>query len=119
MQDLLDLGKPAIDEVRRLQDHVMTFLSQRRDPFEMRHAAFDLDGVTLKSPIPRPRFLFGLTGNCAKFWRGKGLHIPIYPVGFLRPRTCIRGHMETVTIPSTYKEFRSASELGSRRVSTR
>jgi len=112
MQELLDLGPHAIDEARRLQDHVITFVDQARDPFEMRNAIFDLKEVTLKSPIPRPRFLFGLTGNCAKFWRGKGLHVPMYPIGFLRPWTCVRGHMETVTIPSTYKEIRSASELG-------
>jgi 2-keto-4-pentenoate hydratase/2-oxohepta-3-ene-1,7-dioic acid hydratase in catechol pathway len=112
MQALLDLGPHAIDEVRRLREHVLTFVDQQRDPFEMRNAVFDLDSVQLKSPIPRPRFLFGLTGNCAKFWRGKDMHIPMYPVGFLRPWTCVRGHTEMVTIPSTYREFRSASELG-------
>lgn len=112
MEDLLALGQGGLDGARRVEDFVRTFVDQGRDPFELRHAAFSLDEVKWRPPIPRPRFLFGLTGNCARFWRGKGLHIPLYPIGFLRPWTCARGHMETVTIPPMYSEIRCASELG-------
>jgi 2-keto-4-pentenoate hydratase/2-oxohepta-3-ene-1,7-dioic acid hydratase in catechol pathway len=112
MEGLLALGQRGLDAARRVEDFCRTFVDQGRDPFELRNAAFSLDEVHWRSPIPRPRFLFGLTGNSPKFWRGKGLPIPQYPIGFLRPWTCVRGHMETVTIPPIYREFRCASELG-------
>ena len=112
MGELLELGPRGIDAARRVEDFVRTFIDQERDPFELRLAAFDLDEVRLRSPIPRPRFLFGMTGNSVKLWRESSVPIPIYPVGFLRPWTCVRGHMETVTIPPIYSEIRCASELG-------
>lgn len=112
MEGLLALGQRGVDGARRAEDFVRTFVDQDRDPFELRHAAFDLKEIQWRPPIPRPRFLFGLTANCARAWRGKGSSIPLYPVGYLRPWTCARGHMETVTIPPMYSEFRCASELG-------
>jgi 2-keto-4-pentenoate hydratase/2-oxohepta-3-ene-1,7-dioic acid hydratase in catechol pathway len=112
MEELLVLGGRGIDGARRVEDWVRTFFDQNRDPFELRHAAFGLEEVQWRPPIPRPHFLFGLTGNCAQSWRGKHLPIPLYPVGFLRPWTCVRGHMETVSIPPMYSEIRSAAELG-------
>ena len=112
MEGLLALGRPALDGARRVEDFVRTYADQGRDPYELRHAAFHLDEVHLRAPIPHPRFLFGLTGNSPQFWRGKGLPIVQYPVGLLRPWTCVRGHMETVTIPPIYREIRCASELG-------
>jgi 2-keto-4-pentenoate hydratase/2-oxohepta-3-ene-1,7-dioic acid hydratase in catechol pathway len=112
MEALLGLGRRGLDAARRVQDFVQTFLEQRRDPFELRDAGFRLDEVHLRAPVPRPRFLFGLTGNSPQFWRGKGLPIAQYPVGLLRPWTCVRGHLETVTIPTLYREIRCASELG-------
>jgi 2-keto-4-pentenoate hydratase/2-oxohepta-3-ene-1,7-dioic acid hydratase in catechol pathway len=112
MEALLALGQRGINAARRVEDFVRTFADQSRDPFEFRHAAFRMDEVRWRPPIPKPRFMFGLTANCAKSWRGGGGPIPLYPVGFLRPWTCARGHMETVTIPPMYSEFRCASELG-------
>jgi 2-keto-4-pentenoate hydratase/2-oxohepta-3-ene-1,7-dioic acid hydratase in catechol pathway len=112
MEDLLALGQRGLDAVRRVQEYARTFVEQGRDAFELRHAAFHMDDVVLRAPIPRPRLLFGLTGNSSQFWRGRGLPIPQYPVGLLRPWTCVRGHMETVAIPPHYREIRCASELG-------
>ena len=112
MEDLLALGQHGLDGARRVEDYVRTFVEQGRDPVELRHAAFGLDKIQLRAPVPRPRILFGLTGNCAQFWRGLGLPIPQYPIGLLRPWTCVRGHTETVTIPPLYREIRCASELG-------
>lgn len=112
MEELLGLGQRGLDGARRVEDFVRAFAEQGRDPFELRHAAFLLDEVHLRAPIPRPRFLFGLTGNCPQTWRGKGFPSAQYPLGLLRPWTCVRGHMETVTIPPIYREIRCASELG-------
>jgi 2-keto-4-pentenoate hydratase/2-oxohepta-3-ene-1,7-dioic acid hydratase in catechol pathway len=129
MEGLLALGQRGIDGARRVEDFVWAFWDQNRDPFEFRHACFRLpethsagalhqyppgpwDELRWRPPIARPRFMFGLTGNCARAWRGSGGPIPLYPVGYLRPWTCARGHMETVTIPPAYSEFRCASELG-------
>jgi 2-keto-4-pentenoate hydratase/2-oxohepta-3-ene-1,7-dioic acid hydratase in catechol pathway len=112
MEGLLALGQRGIDGARRAEDFVRTFVSQQRDPFEFRHAAFSLDEIRWRPPIPRPRFLFGLTGNCARAWRGSGGPVPLYPIGLLRPWTSVRGHLESVVIPPYYDEFRCASELG-------
>ena len=112
MEGLLAFSQRGIDGARRVEDFIRTFLSQKRDPFELRHAAFSIDEIHWRPPIPRPRFLFGLTANCARSWRGSGGPIPHYPIGLLRPWTCARGHMESVTIPPYYDEFRCASELG-------
>jgi 2-keto-4-pentenoate hydratase/2-oxohepta-3-ene-1,7-dioic acid hydratase in catechol pathway len=112
MEDLLAQGQRGLDGARRVEDYVLAYVEQGRDPVELRDAAFCLDEVKLCAPIPRPRILFGLTGNCSQFWRGKGLPIPQYPIGLLRPWTCIRGHQETVAIPPIYREIRCASELG-------
>ena len=37
MEELLTLGQRGIDGARRVEDFVRTFVSQKRDPFELRH----------------------------------------------------------------------------------
>ncbi len=98
---LLRLGDSAMSQLRRLEDELRRFLEQT-DQYMLLGAGFPVRSVTLRAPIPRPGFVWGLVQNSPAFLRhapGRR-HVNLFPQGHQRPQGTVMGPGDPVVIPA-------------------
>lgn len=90
--DFLALEDEGMAVLQRLEIFMKRFLEQG-DEARMLFAGYPLEKVTLKSPIPMPRLMWGLVQNCPTFIRSNPQRqsTNLYPQGHQRPCGAVVG----------------------------
>ncbi len=113
MLDLIAMGHEGMALLLDLEVFIR-WQQHHGDPFLLRNACRDEETIEWLPPIPKPPLVYGIGGNSPLFFRDKNYQIPAYPRGFMRPTNhhALKGHRNTVTIPSNYMTMRASAEMG-------
>ncbi len=98
LTEMLALGPDAMDDLKDLCVATDNFLNKNYDRFAIQFAGIPVEKVKLRAPIPRPRLLMGVVGNCGSFWRNQmQVKANTYlPLMHQRPMSSVVAHHEDI-----------------------
>ena len=113
LKEFLALEEAGLETLRRLERFLLRFLAQCDDA-RMTYAGHPLDEVTLRSPIPDPRLMWGLVQNSPSFIRGNPARqsTNLFPQGHQRPATSVIGSGQIFYHPVAAGQLAYNVELG-------